>query len=138
VSAHPQVFKREGDYWTIAFDGQMVRMRDAKGIRYLSVLLRHPGEPLPAWTIRMLAEGHGAADAPSPGDTAAERARITVTKGIRAVLTKLTADHPTLAEHLAATVRRGHLCVYRPDPRLDVRWTTDHSSQTIGDRGSGT
>jgi hypothetical protein len=24
-----QVFRREGDYWTIEFDGEMVRLRDA-------------------------------------------------------------------------------------------------------------
>ena len=35
-------FRREGDYWTIAFGGQVVRMRDAKGLGYLARLLRHP------------------------------------------------------------------------------------------------
>ena len=35
-------FRREGDYWTIAFDGKVVRMRDAKGLGYLARLLRHP------------------------------------------------------------------------------------------------
>ncbi len=118
-----QVFRREGDYWTIAFDGRVVRLRDAKGVRYLSILLRRPGEPLPAWTVRALAENEaGPGPESTPAERVAERARVTVTKGIRAVLTKLTVDHPTLAEHLAATIRRGHQCVYRPDPRLAVRW----------------
>ena len=35
-------FRREGDYWTIAFDGKVIRMRDAKGLGYLARLLRHP------------------------------------------------------------------------------------------------
>ena len=35
-------FRREGDYWTIAFEGKVVRMRDAKGLGYLARLLRHP------------------------------------------------------------------------------------------------
>ncbi len=35
-------FRREGDYWTIAFGGTVVRMRDAKGLGYLARLLRHP------------------------------------------------------------------------------------------------
>ncbi len=35
-------FRREGDYWTIAFDGKVVRMRDAKGLGYLARLLRQP------------------------------------------------------------------------------------------------
>jgi len=37
------VFRREGDYWTVAFGGQTVRLRDLKGMRYLCQLLRHPG-----------------------------------------------------------------------------------------------
>jgi pimeloyl-ACP methyl ester carboxylesterase len=36
------LFRREGDYWTIAFGGTVVRMRDAKGLGYLARLLRHP------------------------------------------------------------------------------------------------
>jgi pimeloyl-ACP methyl ester carboxylesterase len=38
----PMHFRREGDYWTIAFDGKLIRMRDAKGLGYLARLLRHP------------------------------------------------------------------------------------------------
>ena len=40
---HRPVFRREGDYWTIAYDTAVVRLRDAKGLRYLEALLRHPG-----------------------------------------------------------------------------------------------
>jgi pimeloyl-ACP methyl ester carboxylesterase len=36
------LFRREGEYWTVAFGGQVVRMRDAKGLGYLARLLRHP------------------------------------------------------------------------------------------------
>jgi pimeloyl-ACP methyl ester carboxylesterase len=36
------LFRREGDYWTVAYAGQTVRMRDAKGLGYLARLLRHP------------------------------------------------------------------------------------------------
>ena len=36
------VFRREGDYWTVAFGGAVIRMRDAKGLGYLARLLRHP------------------------------------------------------------------------------------------------
>ena len=35
-------FRREGDYWTVAYGGQVVRMRHAKGLGYLARLLRHP------------------------------------------------------------------------------------------------
>jgi hypothetical protein len=52
----------------------------------------------------------------------AERARLTVTKGIKTALAKLAAAHPALANHLAGTVKRGYLCVYRPDPRRPIVW----------------
>jgi tetratricopeptide (TPR) repeat protein len=37
------VFRREGDYWSVAFDGLTVRVRDLKGLRYLARLLADPG-----------------------------------------------------------------------------------------------
>jgi tetratricopeptide (TPR) repeat protein len=40
------VFRREGDYWAIAFDGIGFRLRDAKGLRYVHRLLSEPGREL--------------------------------------------------------------------------------------------
>jgi tetratricopeptide (TPR) repeat protein len=37
------LFRREGDYWSVTFDGQTVRIRDLKGMRYLARLLTDPG-----------------------------------------------------------------------------------------------
>jgi tetratricopeptide (TPR) repeat protein len=37
------VFRREGDYWTVVFEGRTVRVRDLKGMRYLAQLLARPG-----------------------------------------------------------------------------------------------
>ena len=37
------VFRREGDYWSVTFEGRTVRVRDLKGIRYLARLLADPG-----------------------------------------------------------------------------------------------
>ena len=37
------VFRREGDYWTVIFDGHTVRVRDLKGMHYLARLLADPG-----------------------------------------------------------------------------------------------
>ena len=36
------VFRREGDYWALTFDGDTVRIRDIKGMRYLARLLAEP------------------------------------------------------------------------------------------------
>ena len=37
------MFRREGDFWTVTFDGRTVRIRDLKGVRYLARLLADPG-----------------------------------------------------------------------------------------------
>ena len=39
----PNIFRREGDYWSVAFDGQTVHVRDLKGMHYLALLLADPG-----------------------------------------------------------------------------------------------
>jgi hypothetical protein len=43
VNADEHVFRREGDYWFVAFAGQTTRVRDMKGLRYLARLLADPG-----------------------------------------------------------------------------------------------
>jgi eukaryotic-like serine/threonine-protein kinase len=40
------VFRREGDYWTIVYEGKAFRLKDAKGLRYVAELLRNPGREL--------------------------------------------------------------------------------------------
>ena len=37
------LFRREGDYWSVVFEGRTVRVRDLKGMRYLAQLLADPG-----------------------------------------------------------------------------------------------
>ncbi len=41
--AGDNVFCREGEYWFLAFQKKTIRVRDLKGLRYLSRLLAHPG-----------------------------------------------------------------------------------------------
>jgi tetratricopeptide (TPR) repeat protein len=43
ATTETNVFRREGDYWSVAFEGRTVRVRDLKGMRYLAQLLTHPG-----------------------------------------------------------------------------------------------
>lgn len=59
----------EGDYWTIVYGGRDLRVRDSKGMSYLSVLLAHPGREIPALVLAAggPADGSGAADAASAG-----------------------------------------------------------------------
>jgi hypothetical protein len=51
-----------------------------------------------------------------------ERARIAVTKGVKAAVSRIATVHPALGRHLTATVRCGYFCVYLPDPRRPIRW----------------
>jgi hypothetical protein len=36
------IFRLEGQFWTIAYEGQTIRLKDLKGLRYLAVLLADP------------------------------------------------------------------------------------------------
>lgn len=45
-SAPPSVFRREGEYWLVAFEGAVCRLRDRKGLRYLATLLSSPGREI--------------------------------------------------------------------------------------------
>ena len=54
----------------------------------------------------------------SPG----ERARSAVSKSLRACLKRIEKAHPALGAHLAATVKTGYFCSYRPE--VPVEWKT--------------
>jgi hypothetical protein len=116
------VFRRTGDDWTLAFEGDAVRIPDSQGLRYLAALLRRPWERIPVQAIHATTESVASARRRKP--VSAERARLAVTKAIKAALAKITIVHPALARHLGATVRRGHFCSYTPDPRQPVVWDT--------------
>jgi CheY-like chemotaxis protein len=42
------VFRREGEVWTIAFEGSAFRLKDTKGLHYIAALLRQPGREIHA------------------------------------------------------------------------------------------
>ncbi len=187
---------REGDYWTVAFDGREFRARHSKGIGYLAELLSRPGVPLSALELaagsapgrtseeHAVAAGFGGvegdlgpildeqakaayrerlADLQAERDEAeafhdseraeraraeydavaaelatalglggrdrragspAERARLNVTRAIRAAIEHLGEHDPALGAYLAAAVMTGRECVYSPDRGSPVQWTT--------------
>jgi hypothetical protein len=195
VAAAAAVFRREGEYWTIAFEGAAFRLRDSKGLQYVARLLAAPGRELHALDLvaseagpsdRMVSEPrdadlHPGADDAGPvlddkakeayrarlaeidadieearswGDderaargeqerdalvqqlagavglggrdrraaSAAERARVNVTRAIKAAVARVAEQSPGLGRHLEATLRTGTFCSYTPDPRLGVSW----------------
>ncbi|HYC55336.1 MAG TPA: alpha/beta hydrolase [Candidatus Binatia bacterium] len=54
--------------------------------------------------------------------SAAERARLTVTKRIKDAIERIRNGHPELGRHLAVAIRTGHLCSYRPEPAQKIDW----------------
>jgi CheY-like chemotaxis protein len=188
------LFRREGEFWTVAFEGAAFRLRDSKGLHYIAALLREPGRerhaldlvgaqaPSAGSAVRAGADaglraagdagpvldpqakaqyrarldeleeelreaeqwndperaarakeerellahelaaavGLGGRDRRVGSD--AERARINVTRAIKAVLDRIADNSPALAKHFEATLRTGTFCSYVPDPRSPLRW----------------
>jgi pimeloyl-ACP methyl ester carboxylesterase len=50
----PAVFQREGDYWTVSWQGKTVRLKDAKGFHYIAYLLTNAGCQVPAYELASL------------------------------------------------------------------------------------
>jgi hypothetical protein len=60
-SAGRSVYRKDGEYWTIVYEAQAIRMKDAKGLHCLSQLLRNPGREFHA-TDLVGAGGTGASE----------------------------------------------------------------------------
>ncbi len=194
------VFRRDGDYWTIVYEGSLVRLRDSKGLRYLSRMLADPGrefhvidlvgeqnrEVRPAsgagrragsaeletrpdlgdagelldpkakaeykahlrelkadldeaesfndparaakikaeidFIVSELARAVGLGGRDRRAASHAERARLNVTRAIKATLDNIDRNHATLGRHLRSTIRTGRYCSYTPDPRAPIVW----------------
>jgi hypothetical protein len=193
-STSASVFRREGEYYTVVFEGDAFRLRDSKGLRFLTVLLGSPGKEFHALDLVSMDAGprgpttDDAGDLPAPGlgdagdvlderarneyrqrlieleseieeaeafgdagratatkeerdflahelaaamgiggrsrvvASAAERARVNVTRAIRSALVRVGEHSPALKRHLEATVRTGGFCSYTPDPGVRRTW----------------
>lgn len=69
------VFRREGDYWTLAGGGRPVRVRTMRGFDYIAELLRHPHRPL--YVVELMS--------PVAPPAATLRARDAVAHGLQVV-----------------------------------------------------
>ena len=105
-------FCREGDFWTIAYDGRLVRLKDAKGMQYLAQLLRHPGR---RFHVCELAAAVGGRHAAHRRDGSSECTRKAVTNRIRQSVARIAASHPAAGLHLRNAVHTGMVCSYTPD-----------------------
>jgi hypothetical protein len=55
----------------------------------------------------------------------AERARVAVTKAVRATVKRIGEMDPELGEELVSTIRTGTFCSYEPDRRRPISWTVE-------------
>jgi hypothetical protein len=192
------VFRKEGEFWTIAFWDKTFRLRDVRGLAYIAYLLGHPGEEfhvlslaskvggeLPETTDgeratqsdltvgrmgdageildaqakaaykqrtaelreqleearelnqlelvdrledeietlgRELSRAVGLGGRDRRAASAAERARINVTRAIKIALERIAEHNPALATLLTSSIRTGTFCSYAPDSRLPAAW----------------
>jgi tetratricopeptide (TPR) repeat protein len=192
------VLAREGDVWRLDYEGRVLRVRDAKGMRHLALLLANPGIEFHAVDVATAAEGGtgpgaesveglgvraGTGDAGPALDSqakaeyrsrledlraeieeaesfndperaarareemdfiahelsaavglggrdrraasAAERARVNVTRALRREIRRIADEDAGLGRELETTVRTGTFCAYEPDPRRPVAWEVD-------------
>jgi len=111
------VFRLEGEYWTIAYGSMVCRLRDAKGLHYLAHLLCRPGQHVHCNDlVSVVSRRQGTA-------CSTERARLAVTKRIKAALKKIDQHHPALGHHLLASIRTGYRCAYLPGPHDSITWS---------------
>jgi tetratricopeptide (TPR) repeat protein len=192
--ALPNVFRREGEYWAVAYEGDAFRLKDSKGLRYIAHLLAMPGRDVHALElaaaerggaraepfaevgpttslggdageildaqaraayrrrladleeeleearrfgdperaaaleserdalVRELAGAFGLQGRPRRTGSPAERARVSVTRAIRAAIPRIRDHSPALGDHLERTIHTGRFCSYTPDPRALVDW----------------
>jgi tetratricopeptide (TPR) repeat protein len=189
----PSVFRREGEYWSLAYEGDAFRLKDSKGLRYLARLLASPGTEVHAlelasaergqaprrpvergltasragdageildpqakeeyrqrlaaldeqleeahvfgdperavraererdFLVRELAGALGLGGRHRRAASQAERARVSVTRAIRAAIARIGEQSHVLGDHLQRTIRTGTFCSYAPDPRALPDW----------------
>lgn len=57
TAAAPALFRREGEIWTIDYEGSAFRLRDVKGLRYIAFLLGSPTREIHAVELAQAVEG---------------------------------------------------------------------------------
>ena len=113
------LFRNEGEYWTITFQGTLCRVKDIRGMQYLAQLLKNPSKEFHVLT---LVKDSAKLQEDEPAIASSERARVNVTRAIKAAIKKITASHPPLGQHLILTIKTGTLCSYTPDLHQPHSW----------------
>ncbi|MGO9450016.1 MAG: alpha/beta fold hydrolase [Candidatus Binataceae bacterium] len=70
---HQAIFRREGEYWTVAYRGDPFRIKDARGMAYIAQLLRYPDREFHARELEIRMEqkesaGSGSGQVPAANE----------------------------------------------------------------------
>jgi tetratricopeptide (TPR) repeat protein len=57
------IFRKDGDFWTVTHGGRTFRLRNLKGLEYIAYLLAHPGVRIHACDLVAVVEGRALHDA---------------------------------------------------------------------------
>jgi tetratricopeptide (TPR) repeat protein len=80
------LFRREGEFWTVAYRGMTCRLKDMKGLGYIAHLIAHPGLRIHVLDLFAQIGGGGAPTAPSLGLEADNLERVSDLGGASEVL----------------------------------------------------
>lgn len=97
-------FVREGDLWSLTFEGTTAHVKHGKGVRDLAVLLAHPGAEVAA--VDLVADGGGALVEHDTGEVLDERARRAYRARIDAL--RLELDDADVAGDPARSAQAQH------------------------------
>jgi hypothetical protein len=82
--------------------------------------------------VAQLAQAFGLGGRQRRAASAAERARLNVTRALRAAVAKLVDAMPSAGEVLDRRIRTGVYCAYEPDPADKLRWIVQSRLNDIG------
>ena len=141
------VFVPSGEYWTVGYRDRTFSFKASKGLAYIHRLLQHPGEEFHSLDLLRGADPVFVSNSASPeyassdsmpigglGDSAgigrrdrragaaAERARLNVSRAIRAALQKIAEYDAGFGKWLDDAIRTGSFCSYLGDSTARVRW----------------
>jgi len=135
------VFRREGDFWTIAHNGKTSRLRNIKGLGYIAHLLGRPGERV--HVIDLVQAVERGAD-PSDDGAAARAQGLTVERGLGDAGEILDAQACEAYRRRQSELRAELEAAQRDnDPgraeaaRHELELITDELSAAVGQHGRG-
>lgn len=115
---HCRMVRRDGNTWTVCFEGHPYILRDVPGLQTLAELVSHPNQEISALILEAEVQPGRAASIPRVAlHDSRKRGQANVAAALSAALDHLAADHPALASHLRSAIEVGAFCEYRPGQR---------------------